>query len=202
LHTIGEVNLVSFHLLQKLLLLGTLIFFPEILDYTTQTKMIMNMTAQTSSQAITIEPCYNDEGPLRKRFKKICSIQHQSKYSPIPSCPPSVVSDGLQDSAKNVQSSIPRTVIILVQNQRPKVKDCFEPERRSSSNVTIKRKQAASTTRPPNTLPLVKPLPLRAPPKIPCSPISSILPLGRPLAVVPCLPKLATGRAIPKLILM
>jgi hypothetical protein len=75
------------------------------------------------------------------------------------------------------------------------VKDCFEPERSSSTNVTIKRKRAS--TRPPNTMPLVKPLPLRAPPKIPSSPISSILPLGRPLGGAPSLPRLATGLAIP-----
>jgi hypothetical protein len=138
--------------------------------------MIMKRPSQTSFPAI-IEPCYSYEGPLRKRLKKICSI-HPSKYSPILSCPPSVLSDGLQDPAKNFQSKIPRTAISVVQKQRPKVKNCFEPER-SSSNVTIKRKRASA--RPPNIMPLVKPLPLRSPPKIPSSPISSILPLGRPL---------------------
>jgi hypothetical protein len=156
----------------------------------------MNIPAQTSFQAITIEPCYNDEGPLRKRFKKICSI-HQSEYSPIPS-PPSVVSDGLQHPVKNFQSSIPRTIIILIQNQRPKVKTRIGSE--SSFDVMIKRKRSSTSPQNP-MMPLVTPLPLCAPPKILSSP-SSILPLGRPLAVVPSLPRLAAGRTIPNLILL
>jgi hypothetical protein len=165
-----------------------------ILPHKTQSRMIMSKPAKFSLPAI-IEPDY-DEGPLRReqRFKKICSI-HQSKYYPIP-CPPSLVSS-LQYPANLVPSSIPHTVII-VKKQRPKVKDCIETE--SSSNG-IKRKRAASTPSPQNSTmpPLVKRRPLFcAPLKIPSSP-RSILPLGKPLAAAPSLPRLAAGRAIPKL---
>ena len=134
-------------------------------------------------------------GPMRKRrFKKICSI-HPSKCSPIP-CPPSGVSGGLKHPA-NLQYSIPHTISI-VHKRRPKVKDCIETE--SSSNIN-KRKRAS--TGPHNTTTtqlLVKPQLFRAPaPNIPSCSSSSILPLGRPLALAPSLPRLATGRAIPKL---
>jgi hypothetical protein len=217
--------------------------------------MIMNHSSKFSMPAI-IEPDY-DEGPPRRkqRFKKICSIQHQSKYHPIPCPPPSLVVSGLQLLANLVQPSIPQTVII-VKKQRPKVKECIETE--SSSNG-IKRKRVSTTSpqvkrrplfcAPPNavpsslssilppgkpleappslprlasadriirtcasgtrtspqknnTMPLVKRRPLFcAPPKIPSSPSSMVLPLGKPLAAATSssLPRLAAGQAIPKL---
>jgi hypothetical protein len=158
--------------------------------------MIMNKPAKYSIPAI-IEPDY-DEAPRRKhqRLKKICAIQHQSKYYPIP-CPPSLFSC-LLDAANLVQSSIPNTIIII-KNQRPKVKDCIETE--SSSNGT-KRKRASTSPAQNNTVPLVKRRPLLfcAARKTPSS-TSSILPLGKPLAAPPNLPRLAAGRAIPKLFL-
>jgi hypothetical protein len=152
------------------------------------------MLAQISYPAI-IEPDY-DEASLRspRRFKKIRST-HQSKYYTFP-CPPSVVPGGVQHPAN--QSSIPHTFIIAQKQERPKVKDCIETEC-SSKNVSIKRKRGAST-RPHNTMPLMKPPPLCCHLKIPSSPIRSmIMPLGRPLAVAPSLPRVAAGRAIPKL---
>jgi hypothetical protein len=158
-----------------------------------QAKMIMNKPAQeVSSFPAIIEPDY-EQGPLRKRFKKICSI-HQSKYSPIP-CPPSVVSGGWQHPA-NLQSSIPHTVIIVQKEQRPNAKDWIET---AESSSTVNKRKRASTS-PQNTMPLMKPRPLCIPLKIPSSPSSGILlPLGRPLALAPNLPRLAPGRAIPKL---
>ena len=153
----------------------------------------MNKPAQ-SSLPVIIEPddeCYD---PPRKRSKKICSI-HPSKFSPIP-CPPSGISGGLQHPT-NLQYSIPQTISIF-HKRHPKVKDCIETE--SSSSNVIKRKR--TSTEPHNTSMqlLVKPRLFRAPaPNIPsCSP-SSFLPLGRPLAGAPSLPRLATGRAISKL---
>ena len=148
--------------------------------------MIVNRPSQIPSPAI-IEPDYGDEEiPLRKRFKKICS-SHPSKYSPIP-CPPPVILGGLQHPA-SFQSPNSQTVILMIQKQRTKVKDhCNEQTESSSSNVIMIKRKRASTS-PHNTIPLVKPLPLYRP-----------LPPGRPLAVAPSLPRLATGRAIPKLL--
>ena len=69
--------------------------------------MIVNRPSQIPSPAI-IEPDYGDEEiPLRKRFKKICS-SHPSKYSPIP-CPPPVILGGLQHPA-SFQSPNSQTV--------------------------------------------------------------------------------------------
>ena len=147
----------------------------------------MSKPSQISLPPMIIEPDDDCYGPLRRkrRFKKICSI-HPSKCSPIP-CPPSGVSGGLKHPA-NLQYSIPHTISI-VHKRRPKVKDCIETERSSSSNAIKKRKRAS--TSPYNTMQqLMKPRPLRAP---------AILPLGRPIAAAPSLPRLAAGRAIPKL---
>jgi hypothetical protein len=149
--------------------------------------------AQISLPVLIEQPDYDEKIALRKRFKKKnCSIRHQSKYSPI-SCPPSlVILGGLHYPAANpLQSSIPRTVVI-VQEQRPKVKECIETES-SSSNVIKKRKRTSSSTRPAHNT-------MRHHPKIPSSP-SSILPLGIPLAAAPRLPTrlLAACRATPKL---
>jgi hypothetical protein len=150
----------------------------------------MNKPVQISFPAI-IEPDYY-EGPLRKRFKKTCSIHHAKRYT-FP-CLPSVVSGGLQHPA-NLQSPIPRSIFI-VQTQRPNVKEDWSIE----ANV-IKRKRAI-TSPAQNTIPLVRIRPLCAPPsKITSSSLSSTLPLGRPLAGAPSLPRLAAGRAIPRLVL-
>lgn len=148
---------------------------------------MMSKPAQISVPPVIIEPEDGWNGQLRKRrFKKICSI-HPSKNSPIP-YPPSGKSGGLQHSA-NLQYSIPHTVFI-VHKRRPKAKYCIETE--SSSSNAIKRKQASTSAH--NIMQqLTKPRPLDAP----AAP--SILPLGRPLAAAPSLPRLATGRAIPKL---
>jgi hypothetical protein len=161
--------------------------------------MIMNKRAKVSIPTI-IEPDY-DEGPPRRKqgFKKIWSI-HQSKYHPIPCPPPSLVS-GLQYPAKNlVQSSIPHTITIIVKNQRPIMNDCIETES-SSNGIKRKRASTSSTTIPQK---LVKRLPLfYAPLKMPSSPSSGTRPtLGKPLAAAPSLPRLAAGRAIPKLLLV
>ena len=137
-------------------------------------------------------------GPLRKpQFKKICPIYPSKHYPTIP-CPPSGVSGGLHHLV-NLQYTIPHTVFI-VHKRCPQVKDCIETES-SSPNGFIKRERARTRPHNPMLQQLMKPQPLRAPvaPNIPsCSP-SSTLPLGRPLAVAPSLPRLAAGGAIPKL---
>jgi hypothetical protein len=164
--------------------------------------MIMHKPSQIHLPPAIIGPDY-DEGPLRKRMKKICCSIHQPKYSPIPRFPcfPCLPSGGLQHPPANLRSSIPCTITIVQKQQRAKVKDCSMIETESSSNVLIKRKRASSSTRksPQSNMPLVKPRPLCAPPKIPSSLSSTILPLGIPLAVAPSLPRLAAGRAFPKL---
>jgi hypothetical protein len=157
----------------------------------------MNKPTQTSFPAI-IEPDY-DYGPLRKRFKKVCSRRiHQSKHSPIP-CPPSGVLDGLQHPAK-LECSMPHTIYI-VHERIPSVKDCIVETESSSSNVLPFKRKRASTS-PNNTIQqLVKPRLLCAPgPDIPSCSKSSMLPLGTgPLSVAPSLPRLAAGRTIPML---
>jgi hypothetical protein len=156
----------------------------------------MNKPTQTSFPAI-IEPDY-DFGPLRKRFKKICSRRiHQSKHSPI-SCPSSGVLDGLQQHPAKLQYSMPNhTTIFTAHEQLPRVKDCIVETESSSS----KRKRASVS---PHNIKqqLVKPRLLCAPtPDTPsCSQSSMLRPLGtRPLSVAPSLPRLAAGRTIPML---
>jgi hypothetical protein len=78
-----------FILLQKLF--GTFIFSDNSRLH--QSSENDHEEASPSPFPAIIEPYYSDEDPLRKRLKKICSIHH-SKYFPIPSCPPSVLSDG------------------------------------------------------------------------------------------------------------
>ena len=181
-----------FHFISRRVTSITFRLFLTFLDFTTQAKMIMNKRAKFSIPVVPtiIEPDYDEGSPRRKqRFKEMCSSIHHSKYYPI-SCPPSLVS-GLQHPANLIQSSIPHTVII-VKKQRQKVKDCIDTAE-SSVNGT-KRKRASTTTPENNTVPF-----FCAPPRIPSSP-SSILPLGKPLAAAPSLPRLvvAARRAIPK----
>jgi hypothetical protein len=143
-----------------------------------------------------IEPDYDEScSQRRKRFKKTCSIQ-PSKHYPTLCRPPSRVS-GVQQHPANLQSSsIPYTTIIIAHQQRPQVEDCIEAES-SSANVK-KRKRASARPQNNTSMPLAKRWPHCAHhPKIPSSP-SSILPLGRPLAAAPRLPRLASGQTIPK----
>jgi hypothetical protein len=147
----------------------------------------MNKPTKFSMPAF-IEPDDDEGTPRRKqRFEKICSIQHQSKYHPIPCPPPSLVVSGLQLLANLVQPSIPQTVII-VKKQRPKVKECIETE--SSSNG-IKRKRASTTSPQAKRRPL-----FCAPPNAVPSSLSSLMPPGKPLEAPPSLPRLSAGQHI------
>jgi hypothetical protein len=158
----------------------------------------MNKPTKFSIPAI-IEPDH-DEGPSERMqwLQKICSIL-QSKTQPIP-CPPSLVSS-LEYPANLVQSSIPVHTVIVVKKQRPKVKYSIKTE---SSSSGVKRKRARCTASPQK---LVKRRPLCCvPSKIPSSTskqgtTTKLLPLGKPLAAAPRLPRIAAGRAFPKFVL-
>jgi hypothetical protein len=125
---------------------SSIFLFEEIICTFFLLRLFSHTKAKMIAQDSIIAPDY-DEGPPRKRVKKIYSI-NQSII-----CRPSTVSGVLQHPTK-LQSSIPRTVVIVQ-------KGPIEFDSSFSHAITKKRSSSSQQT----TMPLVKPQPLSLPPR-------------------------------------